>query len=132
MFGSDSDFEPDADGQLEHDHTNDGDGGSADGGKSMENVECEEGNADARVAVAANDVNVMADGELDNSGDEVIERREYPDDTFEPDEDVAHMDDAFVEGLGGKITLEEIDKDAIRRFAWSAPSSELEPDSGDR
>ncbi|KAG3131691.1 hypothetical protein PC128_g26570 [Phytophthora cactorum] len=131
MFGSDSDFEPDADGQLEQsdhdDHTSDGDGGSADGGKSMEDVESVEGNADARVAVEANDVNVMADGKL---GDEVIELREYPDDTLELDEDVAHMDDAFVEASGGKLTLKAIDKDAIRRFARSVPSSELEPYSG--
>ncbi|RAW22490.1 hypothetical protein PC110_g21069 [Phytophthora cactorum] len=96
----------------------------------MEDVESVEGNADARVAVAANDVNVMADGKLDNSGDEVIELREYPDDTLELDEDVAHMDDAFVEASGGKLTLKAIDKDAIRRFARSVPSSELEPYSG--
>ncbi|KAG2773260.1 hypothetical protein PC116_g28711 [Phytophthora cactorum] len=40
------------------------------------------------------------------------------------------MDDAFVEASGGKLTLKAIDKDAIRRFARSVPSSELEPYSG--
>ncbi|KAG3096154.1 hypothetical protein PI125_g16058 [Phytophthora idaei] len=39
------------------------------------------------------------------------------------------MDDAFVEALGGKLTLEDIDKDALRRFEWSPPSSNFEPDS---
>ncbi|KAG2799203.1 hypothetical protein PC112_g21016 [Phytophthora cactorum] len=153
MFGSDSDYQSDAEGQLEPsdrelvvgafqrllsgaesnnsdgDDASDGDGASVEGGASVNG----DGSVvdDDRVAVPANDVNVMADGELSdeyeavdssgsdssaNSGDEVIERREYPDDTLESDEDVAHMDDAFVEALGGKLTLEDIDKDALRRF----------------
>ncbi|KAG3141996.1 hypothetical protein PC128_g24886 [Phytophthora cactorum] len=166
MFGSDSDYQSDAEGQLEPsdrelvvgafqrllsgaesnnsdgDDASDGDGASVEGGASVNG----DGSVvdDDRVAVPANDVNVMADGELSdeyeavdssgsdssaNSGDEVIERREYPDDTLESDEDVAHMDDAFVEALGGKLTLEDIDKDALRRFEWSPPSSNFEPDS---
>ncbi|KAG2886858.1 hypothetical protein PC115_g20553 [Phytophthora cactorum] len=160
MFGSDSDSQSDAEGQLkpsdrelvvgafhhllsgaeannsDGDDASNGDGASVNGDGSVMD--------DDRVAVPANDVNVMADGGLSdeyeavdssgsdssaNSGDEFIERREYPDDTLESDEDVAHMDDAFVEVLGGKLTLEDIDKDALRRFEWSPPSSNFEPDS---
>ncbi|KAG2794318.1 hypothetical protein PC112_g23090 [Phytophthora cactorum] len=102
MFGSDSDSQSDAE---EHD----GDGASVEGGASVNGG----GSVvdDDRVAVPANDVNGMTDGELSdeyeavdssgsdssaNSGDDVIERRECPDDTLESDEDVAQMDDAFM------------------------------------
>ncbi|KAG3144936.1 hypothetical protein PC128_g24304 [Phytophthora cactorum] len=91
------------------DDASDGDGASVEGGASVNGG----GSVvdDDRVAVPANDVNGMADGELSdeyeavdssgsdssaNSGDEVIERREYPDDTLESDVDVAQMDDAFM------------------------------------
>ncbi|ETM41555.1 hypothetical protein L914_12683 [Phytophthora nicotianae] len=67
----------------------------------------------------------------DNSGDDIIERREYPDDAPAPDEEVARMDDAFVEGLGGTLTLDAIDKDALRRFEWSTPSSSFEAATGE-
>ncbi|POM69581.1 Hypothetical protein PHPALM_14131, partial [Phytophthora palmivora] len=101
---------------------------------------------DSQVAVPTDDVNVMVDGELsdeyeaidssgsdisDNSGDDMIERREYPDDVPALDEEVVHMDDAFVEGMGGTLTLAAIDKDALRRFEWSTPSSSFEPVSGE-
>ncbi|KAG3231951.1 hypothetical protein PI124_g22955 [Phytophthora idaei] len=158
MFGSDSNSQSDAEEQLEPSdrelvvgafqrilsgaESNNSDGDDASDGASVNG----DGSVvdDDRVAVPANDVNVMADGELSdeyeavdssgsdssaNSGDEVIERREYPDDTLESDEDVAHMDDAFVEALGGKLTLEDIDKGALRWFEWSPPSSNFEPDS---
>ncbi|KAG2793644.1 hypothetical protein PC129_g21748 [Phytophthora cactorum] len=109
MFGSDSDSQSDAKKQLEPSDRDDGDGASVEGGASVNGG----GSVvdDDRVAVPANDVNGMADGELSdeyeavdssgsdssaNSGDEVIERREYPDDTLESDVDVAQMDDAFM------------------------------------
>ncbi|KAG3086668.1 hypothetical protein PI125_g18889 [Phytophthora idaei] len=158
MFGSDSNSQSDAEEQLEPSdrelvvgafqrilsgaESNNSDGDDASDGASVNG----DGSVvdDDRVAVPANDVNAMADGELSgeyeavdsggsdssaNSGDEVIERCEYPDDTLESDEDVAHMDDAFVEALGGKLTLEDIDKGALRWFEWSPPSSNFEPDS---
>ncbi|KAG2988687.1 hypothetical protein PC120_g23323 [Phytophthora cactorum] len=109
MFGSDSDSQSDAKKQLEPSDRDDGDGASVEGGASVNGG----GSVvdDDRVAVPANDVNGMADGELSdeyeavdssgsdssaNSGDEVIERREYPDDTLESDVDVAQMDGAFM------------------------------------
>ncbi|KAG3231826.1 hypothetical protein PI124_g23079 [Phytophthora idaei] len=164
MFGSDIDSQSDAEEQLEPSdreqvvgafqrllsgaESNNSDGDDASDGASVEGGASVNGGGsvvgDDRVAVPANEVDVMADGELSdeyevvdssgsdssaNIGDEVIERREYPDDTLESDEGVAHMDDAFVEALGGKLTLEDIDKDALRRFEWSPPSSNFEPDS---
>ncbi|RAW20132.1 hypothetical protein PC110_g23426, partial [Phytophthora cactorum] len=119
MFGSDSDSQSDVEKQLEPsdrelvvgafqrllsgaessnsdgDDASDGDGTSVEGGVSVNGGGSVVG--DDRVAVPANDVNVMANGELSdeyeavdssgsdssvNSGDEVIERREYPDDTL--------------------------------------------------
>ncbi|POM69111.1 Hypothetical protein PHPALM_14638 [Phytophthora palmivora] len=114
------------------------DDASANGGGRVED--------DSQVAVPTDDVNVMVDGELsdeyeaidssgsdisDNSGDDMIERREYLDDVPALDEEVVHMDDAFVEGMGGTLTLAAIDKDALRRFEWSTPSSSFEPVSGE-
>ncbi|KAG4038661.1 hypothetical protein PC123_g25779 [Phytophthora cactorum] len=91
------------------DDASDGDGASVEGGASVNGG----GSVvdDDRVAVPANDVNGMTDGELSdeyeavdssgsdssaNSGDDVIERRECPDDTLKSDEDVAQMDDAYM------------------------------------
>ncbi|KUF83069.1 hypothetical protein AM587_10006305 [Phytophthora nicotianae] len=156
MFGSDRDSEP---AQLEQsdqgmnvgalqrllsgagsnnsDNGRGSDGGSVNDGGSVED--------DVHVTIPIDDVNVMVDGELpdeyeaidssgsdssDNSGDDIIERREYPDDEPAPDEEVARMDDAFVEGLGGTLTLDAIDKDALRRFEWSTPSSSFEAATG--
>ncbi|ETP11350.1 hypothetical protein F441_13130 [Phytophthora nicotianae CJ01A1] len=157
MFGSDRDSEP---AQLEQsdqgmnvgalqrllsgagsnnsDNGRGSDGGSVNDGGSVED--------DVHVTIPIDDVNVMVDGELsdeyeaidssgsdssDNSGDDIIERREYPDDEPAPDEEVARMDDAFVEGLGGTLTLDAIDKDALRRFEWSTPSSSFEAATGE-
>ncbi|GMF55200.1 unnamed protein product [Phytophthora fragariaefolia] len=36
------------------------------------------------------------------------------------------MDDAFIESLGGKLTLEAIDHMALREFGWGALTSEFE------
>ncbi|ETP39508.1 hypothetical protein F442_13044 [Phytophthora nicotianae P10297] len=157
MFGSDRDSEPaqleQSDqgmnvGALQHllsgagsnnpDNGRGSDGASVNDGGSVED--------DVHVTIPIDDVNVMVDGELpdeyeaidssgsdssDNSGDDIIERREYPDDAPAPDEEVARMDDAFVEGLGGTLTLDAIDKDALRRFEWSTPSSSFEAATGE-
>ncbi|KAI9993213.1 hypothetical protein PInf_015284 [Phytophthora infestans] len=151
MFGSESGSQSDRPDQADHElvrllsgaESNNSDNGNASKGASVDDYESVEDASDDRVAVAEDDVNIMADGEAsdayeaidssdsdnsDNSGDEVIERREYPDDSLEPDEDVGPMDDAFVEAIDGKLTLEDIDKNVPRQFSWSAPSSEFERD----
>ncbi|OWY98376.1 hypothetical protein PHMEG_00030874 [Phytophthora megakarya] len=59
----------------------------------------------------------------DNSGDEIIVRREYPSDADEQDDVVAGMDETFIQSLGGSLAL---DVNALRQFSWSPPSSEFE------
>ncbi|GMF27217.1 unnamed protein product [Phytophthora fragariaefolia] len=51
---------------------------------------------------------------------------EFPDYIADSDEEVAHMDDAFIQSLGGKLTLEAIDQMALRVFEWGAMTSEFE------
>ena len=50
----------------------------------------------------------------DCSGDDIIERREFPEAVEESDEEVVHMDDAFIQSMGGKLTLENIDRNALQ------------------
>ncbi|GMF48840.1 unnamed protein product [Phytophthora fragariaefolia] len=62
----------------------------------------------------------------DFSDDEPILRREYPSVVEGPNEEVAGMDTAFIEALGGNVTLESIDMDTLRSLEWSSPSSKFE------
>ncbi|KAG2787527.1 hypothetical protein PC116_g1015 [Phytophthora cactorum] len=113
---SNGDADADEGGSVE-----DGDEVSADEGESVED--------EVEVAVASSDVNVLANGDLsdgyetvessgsddsDNSGDEAIVHREYPSDVDETDEEVAGMDAAFIEALGGNLALDAIDMEALR------------------
>ncbi|RAW36527.1 hypothetical protein PC110_g7182 [Phytophthora cactorum] len=117
------------------------DGTRVDGGESVEDVENVEGNADARVTVAANGVNVMVDKNWHISlGQSILEAVTVATlvdmnlssgaSTRVPDENVVHMDSAFVESLGRQQTQKTVDKDALRRPAWCAQSSSFEPYSG--
>ncbi|KAG2983653.1 hypothetical protein PC121_g22237 [Phytophthora cactorum] len=135
----------DADAHVDVDASNgdadaDEGGGVEDGNK----VSAEEGESvedEGEVAVASSDVNGLANGDLsdgyetvglsgsddsDNSGDEAIVRREYPSDVDEPDKEVAVMDAAFIEALGGNLALVAIDMEALRTLDWSSPPSEFE------
>ncbi|KAG2985108.1 hypothetical protein PC121_g20013 [Phytophthora cactorum] len=128
LDASNGDADADEGGSVE-----DGDEVSAEKGESVDDK--------GEVAVASSDVNVLANGDLsdgyekegssgsddsDNSGDEAIVRREYPSDVDEPDEEVAGMDAAFIEALGGNLALDAIDMEALRTLDWSSPSSEFE------
>ncbi|KAG3152522.1 hypothetical protein C6341_g16258 [Phytophthora cactorum] len=130
MFGSDRVSQQDADARRSSLTT----GWSWD----VENVE---GNADARVTVAANGVNVMVDKNWHISlGQSILEAVTVATlvdmnlssgaSTRVPDENVVHMDSAFVESLGRQQTQKTVDKDALRRPAWCAQSSSFEPYSG--
>ncbi|KAG2915441.1 hypothetical protein PC117_g18005 [Phytophthora cactorum] len=137
MFGSDRVSQQDADARRSSLTT----GWSVDGGESVEDVENVEGNADARVTVAANGVNVMVDKNWHISlGQSILEAVTVATlvdmnlssgaSTRVPDENVVHMDSAFVESLGRQQTQKTVDKDALRRPAWCAQSSSFEPYSG--
>ncbi|GMF66814.1 unnamed protein product [Phytophthora fragariaefolia] len=62
----------------------------------------------------SNDVNVLAIGDF------------LEGDVEEPDEEVADMDAAFIEALGGNVALESFDMDTHRSLEWSSPLSEFE------
>ncbi|GMF28511.1 unnamed protein product [Phytophthora fragariaefolia] len=95
-----------------------------------------------QIVVPPNDVNVLGTGDVsddyesvgssgiesscDNRGDEEVVPREFPDYIADSDEEVAHMDDAFIQSLGGKLTLEAIDQMALREFEWGVLTSEFE------
>ncbi|KAG2782070.1 hypothetical protein PC129_g23185 [Phytophthora cactorum] len=55
--------------------------------------------------------------------DENVERREYPEEDELSDEQVELVDAAFIESLGGLLSINAIDKHALRATAWGTPSS---------
>ncbi|GMF48295.1 unnamed protein product [Phytophthora fragariaefolia] len=123
MFGSDS-TSVGAESSEEAKAADDGDGGA--GETVMDDS--------YQIVVPPNDVNVLGEGDASddyesvgssgiesscgNSGDEDVVPGEFPDYIAESDEEVAHMDDAFIQSLGGKPTLEAIDQTALREFEW--------------
>ncbi|ETI55320.1 hypothetical protein L914_01875 [Phytophthora nicotianae] len=60
--------------------------------------------------------------------DDDIEPREYPNDADLLDEEVALVDDAFDESLGGSLDIDRIDKETLRATAWGEPCSAFESD----
>ncbi|KAG3243155.1 hypothetical protein PI124_g12008 [Phytophthora idaei] len=89
------------------------------------------------------DVNVMKDGEnagdyesfgseADSSGssdDERIERRQIGDEVWAGEEEMSLMDAAFIDCLGGSLSIEDMDQNTLHSMAWSPVSSEFEPDA---
>ncbi|KAG6948209.1 hypothetical protein JG688_00015193, partial [Phytophthora aleatoria] len=89
------------------------------------------------------DVNVMKDGEnaddyesfgseADGSGssdDERIERRQIGDEVLAGEEEMSLMDAAFIDCLGGSLSIEDMDQNTLHSMVWSPVSSELEPDA---
>ncbi|GMF50277.1 unnamed protein product [Phytophthora fragariaefolia] len=90
------------------------------------------------------DVNFFKDGEdtsayekLDSCGSDsddesdeaVVEPREYPDDADMSDEETTHVDEAFLEPLGGSLDIDHIDSEALRNTRWGSPISGFEPDA---
>ncbi|KAE9016795.1 hypothetical protein PR001_g14557 [Phytophthora rubi] len=89
----------------------------------------------------ADDVNILKDSEnsddfedIDSSGsdgedsqdEEEVERREYPEDDEPSDEEVELVDEAFIESLGGSLSIDNIDKQALRATMWGTQSSSFE------
>ncbi|GMF10721.1 unnamed protein product [Phytophthora lilii] len=84
------------------------------------------------------DVNMLKDGEdakctktsirvqrwCGDSEDDAVEPREYPEDPDLSDDEVALVDEAFLESLGG---IDNIDKDALKAIEWGPPSSASYP-----
>ena len=96
---------------------------------------------DVTTVLDADDVNVLVSGEIsddydaiessgsedsDEEADESVSRREYPQVELLDDDEVAHMDEAFIQSLGGNLTLEAMDKTTLRQFEWGPVSSEFE------
>ncbi|KAG2962885.1 hypothetical protein PC118_g21186 [Phytophthora cactorum] len=113
--------------------------GSADGAEGGGDGEP----CDDAIAVAT-DVNLLSTGDLsddyenvgsngsedsDSVDDDVVERREFPEEDVLLDEDAALMDDEFIQSLGGTLTLYAMDKNALRHFQWGDPSSKFETDT---
>ncbi|GMF52762.1 unnamed protein product [Phytophthora fragariaefolia] len=83
-----------------------------------------------RIVVATNDVNVLGDVDVasdyesigsrgvkssfNDNGKEDVEPREFPDEEVGSDEEGAIMDDAFIQYLGGQLTLEDMDQTTPR------------------
>ncbi|KAG3149785.1 hypothetical protein PC128_g23343 [Phytophthora cactorum] len=101
--------------------------GSADGAESGGDGEP----CDDAIAVAADDVNLLSTGDLsddyenvgssgsedsDSVDDDVVERRECPEEDVLLDENAALMDDEFIQSLGGTRTLYAMDKNTLRHF----------------
>ncbi|KAG2956787.1 hypothetical protein PC120_g28638 [Phytophthora cactorum] len=114
--------------------------GSADGAEGGGDGEP----CDDAIAVATDDVNLLSTGDLsddyenvgsngsedsDSVDDDVVERREFPEEDVLLDEDAALMDDEFIQSLGGTLTLYAMDKNALRHFQWGDPSSKFETDT---
>ncbi|KAG3067479.1 hypothetical protein PI125_g23631 [Phytophthora idaei] len=114
--------------------------GSADGAESGGDGEP----CDDAIAVPADDVNLLSTGDLsddyenvgssgsedsDSVDDDVVERREFPEEDVLLDEDAALMDDELIQSLGGTLTLYAMDKNALRHFQWGDPSSKFETDT---
>ncbi|KAG3092323.1 hypothetical protein PI125_g17171 [Phytophthora idaei] len=86
---------------------------------------------DDAVAVSADDVNLLSTGDLsddyeyvgssgsedsDSVEDDVVERRVFPEEEVLLDEEAALTDDEFIQSLGGTLTLDAMDKNALRHF----------------
>lgn len=85
------------------------------------------------------DVNLMKAGDLREEYESLSSGSDYgqfsDDDDVEPvrpdpdedevsdDEESPYMDAAFIEALGGTLSIEQMDQEALRNFAWSAPST---------
>ncbi|KAE9181311.1 hypothetical protein PF005_g22937 [Phytophthora fragariae] len=95
----------------------------------------------AATPARADDVNILKDSEnsddyedIDSSGsdgedsqeDEEVERREYPEDDEPSDEEVELVDEAFIQSLGGSLSIDNMDKQALRATVWGTPSSSFE------
>ncbi|KAE9028709.1 hypothetical protein PF011_g1427 [Phytophthora fragariae] len=89
----------------------------------------------------ADDVNILKDSEnsddyedIDSSGsdgedsqdEEEVERREYLEDDEPSGEEVELVDEAFIESLGGSLSIDNIDKQALRATMWGTQSSSFE------
>ncbi|GMF55307.1 unnamed protein product [Phytophthora fragariaefolia] len=61
------------------------------------------------------------------SNDDYVEpiRHQLDKDGSSDDEESPHMDAAFIEALGGSLSIEQMDKSALRDLRWSAASSEF-------
>ncbi|GMF37917.1 unnamed protein product [Phytophthora fragariaefolia] len=92
-----------------------------------------------QIVVPPNDVNVVGAGDVSDDYESVgssgiesgcdnseVVPREFPDYIADSDDEVAHMDDVFIQSLGGKLTLEAIDQMALREFEWGALTSEFQ------
>ncbi|GMF41054.1 unnamed protein product [Phytophthora fragariaefolia] len=69
---------------------------------------------DGEDASAYENLDSCGSDEDDESDEAVVEPREYPDDANMSDEEATHVDEAFLESLGGSLDMDHIDKEALR------------------
>ncbi|KAG3242712.1 hypothetical protein PI124_g12461 [Phytophthora idaei] len=84
-------------------------------------------NATTSVRSCLRELGFVSDGD-DELVDEVVVPREYPNDADMSDDEVALVDEAFIESLGGSLDMNHNDKDALRETGWGSPSSAFEAD----
>ncbi|KAG3111778.1 hypothetical protein PI124_g9800 [Phytophthora idaei] len=70
--------------------------------------------------------------EADDSGwsdDNHVERRQISEDVSSDEEEVSLMDEAFIDCLGGSLSIENMDQNTLRTMAWTPASSDFDSDA---